>query len=133
LSTSKGSRREFTFHKGKANISDGDLVSKVAVEVRSFVGNVSRPLLLTFRDTFDDFLGKAGLRHENSPVVSFVYEAPRAPDTDSTTTPAAATTAVVKGEKLVVEDDEGFDAFKRWALRQSERATIDVWLFVGVY
>lgn len=137
LSTSKGSRREFTFHKGKANISDGDLVSKVAVEVRSFVGNVSRPLLLTFRDTFDDFLGKAGLRHENSPVVSFLYEAPRSspPSGESTTTPtpAAATTAVVKGEKLVVEDDEGFDAFKRWALRQSERATIDVWLFVGVY
>lgn len=112
-------------------------MSKVAVEVRSFVGNVSRPLLLTFRDTFDDFLGKAGLRHENSPVVSFLYEAPRSspPSGESTTTPtpAAATTAVVKGEKLVVEDDEGFDAFKRWALRQSERATIDVWLFVGVY
>jgi hypothetical protein len=98
LSTSKGSRREFTFHKGKANISDGDLVSKVAVEVRSFVGNVSRPLLLNFRDTFADLLGKADLRHESSPVVSFFY-----------------------------------DAFTRWALWQSERATIGVWLFVGVY
>lgn len=141
-STNRGARRAFTYRRATANASEGDLVAKVVVEIRSFVGNSFRPVLLTFRDSLEQFLAKATLRHSNLPVVSFVYEAPNScssSDSSSSALPGSASSPrregskEEKGKRVTVHDEEEFETFKRWALHQRERVTIDIWLIAGVY
>lgn len=110
---------------------NGERVARVVIEIRSLVGNVSRPLLLTFLDSFDDFLAKAALRHTN-PVTAFIYEATPSEGAASQQQPSSTSNADSKPRRVTVHSEEEFDVFKQWALQQRER-TIDIWLVTGVF